>query len=50
MFKVKNKGTRTMLGFEHISHLVPSVSTVNFEHIIGDLVFTKFSRRQFGIQ
>ena len=44
MFRVNNKDTRTMplatltlfiVNFEHISHLVHSVSVVNFEHIIA---------------
>ena len=42
MFKVNNKDTKTMphfgvfiVNFEHISHLCPSVSIVNFEHVIA---------------
>ena len=27
--------------FEHISHLFPSVSTVNFEHVIADWEMTQ---------
>ena len=29
------------VNFEHISHLFPSVSTVNFEHVIADWEMTQ---------
>ena len=41
MFKVSNKDTRHQndaIGFEHISHLVSTVSIVNFEHVIAGWV------------
>ena len=51
MFKVNNKDTKTtpmtssgvfIINFEHISQLCPSVSIVNFEHVIAGWVVSKF--------
>ena len=46
MFKVNNKDTRTV-NFEHISHLVSSVSIVNFEQVNAgwDIIVSIVTRR-----